>query len=62
MNQIASIALADDRVEVTNVAGPTHSLVQFAMSRDGKTLVGTAEISGQLLVFDLAAAGASRAS
>ena len=37
-----------------SVAGPTHSLVQFATTRDGKTLVGTAEISGQLLVFDLA--------
>ena len=54
VNQIASVAFADDRVEVTNVAGPTHSLVQFASTRDGKTLVGTAEISGQLLVFDLA--------
>ena len=54
VNQIASVAFADDRVEVTDVAGPTHSLVQFATTRDGKTLVGTAEISGQLLVFDLA--------
>ena len=54
VNQIASVAFADDRVEVTGVAGPTHSLVQFATTRDGKTLVGTAEISGQLLVFDLA--------
>ena len=62
VNQIASIAFADDRVEVTNVAGPTHSLVQFAATRDGKTLVATAEMSGQLLVFDLAAAGAGRAS
>ena len=54
VNQIASIALADNRVKVINVSGPTHSLVQFATSRDGKTLVGTAETSGQLLVFDLA--------
>jgi DNA-binding beta-propeller fold protein YncE len=54
VNQIASIAFADDRVDVINVAGPTHSIVQFAASRDGRTLVGTAEISGQLLVFDLA--------
>jgi DNA-binding beta-propeller fold protein YncE len=50
---MASIALADDRVELIQVPGPTHSLVQFAMSPDERTLVGTAEISGQLLVFDL---------
>ena len=53
VNQIASISLADDRVEIVNVAGPTHSLVQFALSPDGRTLVGSTEISGQLLVFSL---------
>ena len=53
VNQIASIALADDRVEIINVPGPTHSLVQFALSPDAKTLVGSTEISGQLLVFSL---------
>jgi DNA-binding beta-propeller fold protein YncE len=60
INQVAAIAFADDRVDVTNVAGPTHSMVQFAASRDGRTLVATAEISGQLLVFDLAKPAAPR--
>ena len=54
VNQIASIGLASERVQITQVPGPTHSLVQFALSPDQKTMVGSAEISGQLLVFDLA--------
>ena len=60
VNQLASIALADGRVNLVNVTGPTHSLVQYAVSRDGKTLVASAEISGQLLVFDLAAPAAPK--
>ena len=41
VNQIASIELAEPTASrITNVAGPTHSLVQFATTRDGKTLVG----------------------
>jgi DNA-binding beta-propeller fold protein YncE len=54
VNQIASISLADQRVEIVPVAGATHAFVQFALSPDGKTLVGSTEVSGQLLVFDLA--------
>jgi DNA-binding beta-propeller fold protein YncE len=53
VNQIASISLADERVTVVPVAGPTHSLVQFALSPDARTLVATGDVSGQLLVFDL---------
>jgi DNA-binding beta-propeller fold protein YncE len=53
-NRIASIGLENQRVQMIDVAGPTHSLVQFAVSRDERILVATAEISGQVLVFDLA--------
>jgi DNA-binding beta-propeller fold protein YncE len=53
-NRIASIGLEDQRVQIIDVAGPTHSLVQFAVSQDERMLVATAEISGRLLVFDLA--------
>ena len=53
VNQIASIALDGERVQIVPVAGDTHSLVQFALSPDESTLVASAEISGQLLVFDL---------
>jgi YVTN family beta-propeller protein len=55
VNQIASVSLADERVEIIPVTGATHSFVQFALSPDGQTLVGSTEVSGQLLVFDLAA-------
>lgn len=54
VNQLASISLADERVNLIDVAGPTHAFVQFAVSPDKKTLVGSTEVSGQLLVFDLA--------
>lgn len=55
VNQIASLALDSERVQIVQVPGATHSLVQFALAPDGKTMVASAEISGQLLVFDLAA-------
>jgi DNA-binding beta-propeller fold protein YncE len=54
VNQIATIALASERVSLTPVAGPPHSLVQFAVSDDARTLVGSSETSGRLLVFSLA--------
>ncbi len=53
VNQLAAISLADDSVSIVDVAGPTHSFVQFAVSPDKKTLVSSTEVSGQLLVFDL---------
>lgn len=53
-NQIASIDLESGVVELIDVEGPPHSFVQFAISPDGRTLVGSTEVSGRLLVFDLA--------
>jgi len=53
VNQIAAISLDTERVSIIPVTGPTHSFVQFAVSPDGNTLVGSAEVSGQLLVFDI---------
>ena len=40
VNQIASVSLADQRVEIIPVAGATHAFVQFALSPDESTLVG----------------------
>lgn len=51
-NQIASINIETGDVELTNLDGMTHVLVQFAVSPDGRWLVGTAEHTGKLLVFD----------
>ncbi len=55
VNQIASIALADLRVGITSLPGAIHSLVQFTVSPDGKSLVASTETTGQVLVFDIAA-------
>ncbi|MGE5834258.1 MAG: YncE family protein [Acidobacteriota bacterium] len=54
VNQIATVELSQDKVEVLPIAGPTHSLVQFTISPDRKTLLGSTDVSGQLLVFSLA--------
>jgi DNA-binding beta-propeller fold protein YncE len=56
VNQIASVNLGqDNRVVIVTIQSLTmHSFVQFTVSPDGKTLVGSTDLSGQLLVFDLA--------
>ncbi|NIP82946.1 MAG: YncE family protein, partial [Gemmatimonadetes bacterium] len=60
-NSMAVVAAAEGEVEVRAIeppagggAAPVHTVVQFAVSPDGRTLVGTGEMSGKLLVFDLA--------
>ncbi len=52
-NQIASMALQTNRVKVVAVDGSTHAFVQFAVSPDGKMMVASTEVSGQLMVFDI---------
>jgi len=59
-NQVASIALDGERVELVQVEGPQHSFVQFRISPDGRTLVGSTDRSGQLLAFDLSVPGRPR--
>lgn len=53
VNQLASIQDAEV-AELLSLEGPTHTIVQFAISPDGRTLVGTGQLTGKLLVFDLA--------
>ncbi|HEX6939447.1 MAG TPA: YncE family protein [Longimicrobiales bacterium] len=60
INQVAAVGVADGAVELTDLEGPTHTLVQFAVSPDGRTLVGTTELTAKLLVFDLADPGHPR--
>lgn len=52
INRIASVHAADRRVELIEVPGPTHTLVQFAVSPDGRRMVATGQMTGRLLVFD----------
>lgn len=57
-NSMAVIRPAAEEVEVMGIAPPpggshVHTLVQWTVSPDGRTLVGTGEMSGRLLVYDL---------
>lgn len=53
VNQLAAIELETEDVTLTDLDGPPHALVQFAVSADGRWLVGSTEVSGRLLAFDL---------
>jgi len=53
VNQMAAIDLASQKVSISNVAGPTHSLVQFVTNRAGTTLVAATDVSGEVLLFDI---------
>lgn len=52
-NRLAAVDPAEEALELVDVEGPHHSLMEVAVSPDGGTLVATAEMSHQLLVFDL---------
>lgn len=54
VNQLAAIDLETEEVTLTSIEGPAHALVQFALSPDRRTLVASTELTGRLLVFDLA--------
>jgi len=53
-NQMGSIDAESFDMELLNLDGPVHTLVQFAISPDASTLVATGEMTGTLLIFDLA--------
>lgn len=53
VNQIGAIDLETEDVTLTDLDGPQHALVQFAVSADGRWLVAATELSGRLLAFDL---------
>jgi DNA-binding beta-propeller fold protein YncE len=52
-NRIASVETATGRVTLTTIPGAARSLVMFAVSPDGRTMVAGAELSNSLFVFDL---------
>jgi YVTN family beta-propeller protein len=53
-NQIAVYDVAKDRVDVVDVPGTSNRvMVQFAVAPGGHTLVATAQLTGELLGFDL---------
>src|SRR5690606_21245358 len=54
VNQIAAVDPATERVELLDVDGPPHALMQFAIAPDGQTMVVSGELSHQVLVLDIA--------
>ncbi len=52
-NRIASVETSTGRVTLSVLPGVPRSLVTFALSPDGNTLVAGGELSNTLLVFDL---------
>lgn len=57
LNRFAAVRPALEEVELVDVEGPHHTLVQFAVSPDGRWMVGTGEMTGRMLVFDLSGPG-----
>ncbi len=52
VNQLASIDLETEELNLVDLEGEPHTLVQFALSPDGATMVATGQLTGKLLVFD----------
>ena len=51
-NQVAVLDSGTEDLELADVDGPSHTLVQFALSPDRTRLVATTQLTGKLLVFD----------
>lgn len=52
-NQLAVIDVASEAVQVLEVEGPPHALMQFAVSPDGRLLAVSGELSATVLLFDI---------
>jgi YVTN family beta-propeller protein len=52
-NQLASVGVAESDVRIVDVPGPAHGFVQTAVSPDGHWLAVTAELTDELMIFDL---------
>ena len=52
-NSIAYAPLGAEEVDLLSLGGDNHVIVQLAVAPDGSWMVGTGQVSGDLLVFDL---------
>ena len=50
-NRFAVLSEGSGEIDLVDVEGPPHTLVQFALSPDRRHLVVTAQLTGKLLVF-----------
>jgi len=54
-NRMAVAPLGSEDVDLVGIEGPLHTIVQLAVSPDGRWLVGTGQMSGELVVWDVSA-------
>ena len=52
-NQVVTMNRETDQVDLYNIPGPTHTLVQFAVSPDGSTVAVGGQMTAKLLFFDV---------
>ena len=57
-NQLMGLNARTQRGEITPLSGPTHVMVQMAVSPTSNTVIGTGQMTGQLLFFTREANGA----
>lgn len=57
-NQLMAVDTETRETELTRLGGTTQTLVQFAVSPDGSTLMGGGQKTGQVLLFDASRAPA----
>jgi YVTN family beta-propeller protein len=54
-NRIATVNTATEEVSLSSLEGPTHAIVQFAMAHDGRTMAASAQLTNQVMFFDVSA-------
>lgn len=54
-NRIATINTVTEEVSLSSIEGPIHAIVQFALAHDGKTMAATAQLTNQVMFFDVSA-------
>jgi YVTN family beta-propeller protein len=55
VNQLATVDISEEAAELTTLGGTDpHVFVNFAISPDGGTMVGTAQLTSKVFFFDLA--------
>ncbi len=52
-NQFASLDVAEEELGLIQVDGPPHTVVQFAISPDGSSMVAATQLTGKLLFYSL---------
>jgi len=51
-NRMAALETASMEITLADLPGPIHTLVQFAVSPDGNTMVAGGQLTGKLFIFD----------